>query len=57
MRQKLCKFLEVDYVYGMGITGCKKVFINEKGREIKSRNITEQECRNCPDYEPNENMR
>jgi len=53
-RAKLCKFLEVDYVYGMGILGCKKVFIDGKGEEIKSRNIAERECRNCRHYEPTE---
>lgn len=53
-RAKLCKFLEVDYVYGMGIIKCKKVFINGKGKEIENRNIAERECRGCRYYEPTE---
>ena len=51
-RGKLCKFLEMDYVHGMGIIRCRRVFINGWGDKIKDRHITERECKNCRYYEP-----
>lgn len=34
-RNKLCRFLEVDYTYGQGITGCKIITIDPICRECK----------------------